>query len=153
MIPTTVLHHKLGFARLLVALAILSVPALLASQDTEASARRIEARFVSPCCWQENLAVHGSQVADELRALIAGLVRSGQTEPQIVDYMVARFGERILREPRGTRFRFLNSVPLIAGAFGFIFVVRFLLHARALAALEANRIPVSPLPNVDREWP
>ena len=86
-------------------------PLSLTATETGAEARRIEARFVAPCCWRENLAVHDSPVAKQLRSEIERLVASGQTESQIVDEYVARYGERILREPRGARFQILTITP------------------------------------------
>ena len=121
-------------AYLLAAVALLLVPTALLGQETDARIRQSQARFVSPCCWRENLAVHDSQVAEQLRALIATLVGSGKTESQIVDYFVARFGERILREPRGTRFRFLTIMPIMALGVGFLVVVRFLVRSRSSEA-------------------
>ena len=72
---------------------------------------------------------------------------------KIVDYMVARFGERILREPRGNRFRFLTITPIVALGIGFLAVVRFLLRARHLAQLAELKInTISPLPMDYLEW-
>lgn len=115
---------------LLSAVFLILGPATLVGQETDAKIRQIEAQFVSPCCWRENLGVHDSQVAQQLRELVATLVGSGKTEPQIVDYFVARFGERILREPRGTRFRFLTITPIFALGISFLLVVRFLARSR-----------------------
>lgn len=137
-IPLTALRHKFYTVCLVAALAVLVGPRSLAAQQTEARARQVEARFVSPCCWRENLAVHDSQVAEQLRTLIAEMVQSRRTESQIVDYMVARFGERILREPRGNRFRFLNLTPIAALAIGLWLVLRFLAGSRHLALGEAH---------------
>src|ERR1700724_3351319 len=75
-------------------------------------ARQIEARFVAPCCWHEHLAVHNSPAADEMRAEIAALIASGRTETEIVDHYVARYGERILREPRGQGWLWLTLTPV-----------------------------------------
>lgn len=137
----------------LLALIVVLVPTTLVGQEPDTKIREIEARFVSPCCWRENLAVHDSQVAEQLRALVARKVESGQTESQIVDYMVARFGERILREPRGNRFRFLTITPIVALGIGFLAVVRFLLRARHLAQLAELKInTISPLPMDYLEW-
>jgi len=136
---------------LIAVLSVLWGDASLNAQNTDARARQIEARFVSPCCWRENLAVHGSQVADELRGLIAGMVRSGQTEPKIIDYMVARFGERILREPRGTRFRLLNLTPIVALAIGLWLLVRFLKRSRRLTPRYAHMASLPDLADEDIE--
>ena len=75
----------------------------------EAQLRRLQGRFLAPCCWQESLAVHQSEIAVELRAEIARLAAAGRTENEIVDTLVARYGERILVEPRGTRLRWLKD--------------------------------------------
>lgn len=128
-------------------------PTTLVGQETDAKIRQIEARFVSPCCWRENLAVHGSQVAEQLRDLVATLVRSGKTEPQIVDYFVARFGERILREPRGTRFRLLTITPIFALGIGFLLVVRFLARARHSPLDEASAVSLPLALAEEVEWP
>ena len=108
--------------------------------ETGAEARRIEARFVSPCCWRENLAVHDSAVAKQLRSEIAQMVASGQTESQIVDEYVARYGERILREPRGARFQILTITPIAVFGIAFLFVIRFLLRVRRKNRSDAGGI-------------
>ena len=79
------------------------------------------------------------------------MVRSGQTEPQIVDYMVARFGERILREPRGTRFRFLNLTPIVALAISLWLLVRFLKRSRHLTPQYAHIASLADLADEDLE--
>jgi len=119
MIRLVSLHRKQLATCLLTSIALFLGSTRLEGQETDARFSQIEGRFVSPCCWRENLAVHDSQVAEQLRALVAQKVESGQTESQIVDYMVARFGERILREPRGARFRFLTITQIVALGIGF----------------------------------
>jgi cytochrome c-type biogenesis protein CcmH len=137
---------------LLTCIALFLGPTGLEGKETDARISQIEGRFVSPCCWRENLAVHDSQVAEQLRALITQMVESGRTESQIVDYMVARFGERILREPTGARFGFLTITPIIALGIGFLLVIRYLLHARHLTLRESNTRAVLPLSAEDFEW-
>jgi cytochrome c-type biogenesis protein CcmH len=152
MIRLASLHPKQLATCLLTGIALFLGPPTLEGQETDARIRQIEAHFVSPCCWRENLAVHDSQVAEQLRALITQMVESGRTESQIVDYMVARFGERILREPTGARFRFLTITPIVALGIGFFWVIRFLLHARHLTLGESNIRAVLPLSAEDLEW-
>ena len=97
-----------------------------AGTETAVEARRIEARFLAPCCWHESLATHDSPVAKQLRSEIERLVASGQTESQIVDEYVARYGERILSEPRGAQFQVLTITPIAVFGIAFLFVIRFL---------------------------
>jgi cytochrome c-type biogenesis protein CcmH len=124
-------------------LLLASVLPLFGAGEDE-TVRRIQARFVSPCCWHENLAVHDSPVAREMRADVASLVRSGKTETEIVDYYVARYGERILRVPRGTPFWFLIVVPFVALVLGGAVVTRYVTRARRPA--EPVPFPLPSLP-------
>ena len=104
------IYHSLLMPTGLVVFVLVVPMALVALERGDA--RRIEARFVAPCCWHENLAVHNSPAADQMRAEIAMLVASGRTETEIVDHYVARYGERILREPRGQRWLWLTLTPV-----------------------------------------
>jgi cytochrome c-type biogenesis protein CcmH len=72
------------------------------------SLRAITERFIAPCCWRENLAVHQSPDAEKMRAEIVQLVADGRTEDEIVEQYVSQYGERILRVPRGARFAVLT---------------------------------------------
>jgi cytochrome c-type biogenesis protein CcmH len=108
-----------------VAPAFVALSALSASLP-EAEVREIEGRFIAPCCWHENLAVHDSPIAREMRQEIEKLAASGKTESEIVDYYVARYGERILRVPRGTPYWFLLVTPFLALGAGAFWVVHYL---------------------------
>jgi cytochrome c-type biogenesis protein CcmH len=90
---------------------LLAAVPLFAAPATSDATRRIQDRFVAPCCWQENLAFHRSPVADEMRAEVSQLVNSGKSENEIVEFYVARYGERILREPRGNLGLWLKVTP------------------------------------------
>ncbi|MBK9166214.1 MAG: cytochrome c-type biogenesis protein CcmH [Bryobacterales bacterium] len=109
-------------------LAVLSLACVgaLAVQPRSPELQRIEERFIAPCCWRENLAAHQSPEADKMRAEVAALVDSGQTEAEIVEHFVARYGERILREPRGARSFWLTATPLAVLALGAAWLIRYL---------------------------
>jgi cytochrome c-type biogenesis protein CcmH len=96
-------------------------------------ARRIESRFLAPCCWSENLALHNSPTAEAMRAEIVKFVSEGRSESQIVEYYVAKYGKRILREPEGTPWIVLMLVPVLALVGGTIFLVRFLRRDKSAA--------------------
>jgi cytochrome c-type biogenesis protein CcmH/NrfF len=120
-------------------------------QVATANIQQIQARFVSPCCWRENLAVHDSPIAEEMRAEVARLAESGQSESQIVDYYVALYGERILREPRGVRFQLLTITPIAALGIGGLCVVRFLTSARQHSLSPAGAAALPALPEDELE--
>jgi cytochrome c-type biogenesis protein CcmH len=115
--------------------------------------RRIQERFVAPCCWQENLALHQSPAADEMRAEVSSLVQSGKSESEIVDYYVARYGERILREPRGSVGTWLKVTPVLAFALAALwlawFVRRSAHRSRSLTMATGRHAPA---PDDDFGW-
>jgi len=108
---------------------LLIVVALAAGKETPSTTRGIEERFLGPCCWRENLAVHRSPEADAMRAELRQLVKSGKTEEEIVAFYVARYGQRILREPEGSPAIWLQTVPLVVTALGLLLVTGYIVHA------------------------
>jgi cytochrome c-type biogenesis protein CcmH len=113
---------------------VLFIPMWLCGADTgttDPALRRIQERFLAPCCWNESLALHRSPDANEMRAEIARMVAAGKTEQEIVDRYVALHGERILREPRGTRFQWLNWIPVVAVGLGFALLLWYVFAHRA----------------------
>lgn len=92
------------------------LPVLLLAAPAEP--RRIQERFMAPCCWHENVAIHQSPTAEAMRAEIARFVAEGRAEPEIIEIYVSRYGERILREPRGSRSFWLRTAPIGAAALG-----------------------------------
>jgi len=137
---------------LLALCAVFLEPLSSAATETAVEARRIQARFLSPCCWRENLAVHDSPVAKQLRSEIERLVASGQTESQIVDEYVARYGERILREPRGVRFQILTITPIVALGIGCLLLFRFLWRARRKIQSDAGDVELPAASENEVEW-
>lgn len=94
----------------------------------EATARRLETKFVAPCCWSQQVSVHQSPAADEVKRDLRTRLGRGETEEQIISDYVVQFGERILVEPPARGFnRFLYVLPpvfLLAGAGLVIVLVR-----------------------------
>ena len=114
----------------------------LAADDR--NVQKIQERFMAPCCWQESVAIHRSEIAGEMRAEIARMVAGGRSEDQIVDFYVARYGERILREPRGSKRWWLTLVPLASIALatsGLVFFLRRQQNQPALAEDAADLPP------------
>jgi cytochrome c-type biogenesis protein CcmH len=132
---------------------LLIAVALVSATETPDLSRRIEERFVAPCCWRENLAVHSSPEAEQMRAEIRELVKSGKTENEIVDLYVARYGERILREPRGRLFFWLTIVPVLALIAGALLVTSYIVRARHRVPEITRAAGLPPFPDVDDRWP
>lgn len=80
----------------------------------QASAHALELRLVAPCCWNQTLDVHESEVAAVLRQEIRARLANGETSAVIEDDFARRYGERIRAVPRGRDP--LLAVPLLIGA-------------------------------------
>ena len=72
---------------------ILSDPAL------ESRAREISAGLRCPVCQNESIDESNAPISHELRVLLRERLVAGDTDEQVVDFLVARFGEFILLNP------------------------------------------------------
>lgn len=72
---------------------ILSDPAL------ESRAREISAGLRCPVCQNESIDESNAPISHELRVLLRERLVAGDTDDQVVDFLVARFGEFILLNP------------------------------------------------------
>jgi len=127
-------------ARSLVLLPLFLVLAQLAQAGYGAGNPRLErlyATFISPCCWRENLTVHNSEVADELRARIVVMVQAGRSDDEIKSALIEKYGKRILALPEGSQRLWLFLPPLLAGAGGLMIVLLFLRRSRFRANVPA----------------
>jgi cytochrome c-type biogenesis protein CcmH len=74
---------------------ILSAPVL------ESRAREISAGLRCPVCQNESIDESNATISHELRVLLRERLVAGDTDAQVVDFLVARFGEFILLQPDG----------------------------------------------------
>ena len=84
-----------------------------------------------------------------MRAEIASMVAGGRTEEQIVGVYVARYGERILREPRGAKRWWLTLVPLVSIALATAGLLLLLRRQQKQNTLVADAPDLVPLADVD----
>ena len=66
-----------------------AVPGLSAIGRGGERGQTAPASFLSPCCWQQKVAVHDWDIAKQVRTGIASMVADGKNEEQIVDLYVA----------------------------------------------------------------
>ena len=78
-----------------------------------------------PVCQGLSLADSQSELSAQMRSVIKDQIIAGQTDAQIIDYFVAKYGEWILLEPKPSGFNliayFLPLIMLAAG-IGVIYV-------------------------------
>jgi cytochrome c-type biogenesis protein CcmH len=106
--------------RLVLALCLLlAAPAFAVQPDEvlddpvlEARARAIGAELRCPVCQNESIDESNAAISRELRILVRERLTAGDTDAQIIDYIVARYGEFVLLNPPAAG---INLVLWIAG--------------------------------------
>ena len=105
--------------RLVLALLLAAAPALavqpgemLADPALEARAREISSVLRCPVCQGETIDDSNAPVARHLRLVVRERVMAGDTNDQVIDFVVDRFGEFVLFEPRA---KGANIILWIAG--------------------------------------
>jgi cytochrome c-type biogenesis protein CcmH len=133
-------------AFMILAAALALGGAIAAAQPAlEAEARAIEATLIAPCCWSQQVSLHHSAAADEIRRDVRSRLARGETRQQILDAYVARYGKRILVEPpaEGPGWA-LYALPAIVFAVSAALlawvVMRFTTRGRTTHALAARAI-------------
>jgi cytochrome c-type biogenesis protein CcmH len=67
-----------------------------------AAEHTLASRLLAPCCWNQTLDVHTSELALSLRREIRTRLAGGETAEAIEADLVGRYGERILAVPQGS---------------------------------------------------
>jgi cytochrome c-type biogenesis protein CcmH len=122
---------------LLLAVALLLiVPAALAVEPDEmmkdpaleARARALSQTLRCMVCQNESIDESNAPLARDLRLLVRDRIRNGDSDAEVREFLVARYGEFILLAPRLTaRTILLWSVPilvLLAGGIGVLLTLR-----------------------------
>ncbi len=106
--------------------------------------REILDNLIAPCCWSQPVSQHYSKEAEQVRQEVHAMVADGKSRDEILNYYVARYGERILASPRARGFNVLAYVlPWTALILGAWFLLILLKKLRRPAAAPTP----SPLPN------
>lgn len=132
------------FAAILAVFFAVQVPAAppALSPELEREARLIESKVIAPCCWSQQVSVHDSPAATEMRTDIRRRLAGGQSRDAILAAYVTQHGERILAEPPARGFTTLLYVlPPILGVAGIgllvVLVRRFSQRGAATPAMAA----------------
>ena len=94
---------------LILALALMASPAfavqpgeMLADPALEARARAISATLRCPVCQGETIDDSNAPISRDLRLAVRERLVAGDSDEQVIDYIVDRYGEFVLFEPRAT---------------------------------------------------
>lgn len=123
-------------ASALVLAAAMAMPQL--EPAAEQQARQIETEVIAPCCWSQQVSVHQSPAADEMRVRIRTMLAGGQSREEILAAFVAEYGERILAVPPARGYKLslyvLPVVLLVGSALLLGVIVRRMARLAAPAA-------------------
>lgn len=134
--------------RLLLLLWLLATPVwavqpgeMLSDPVLEARAREISEGLRCPVCQNESIDESNAPISRELRVLLRERLVAGDSDQQVVDFLVARFGEFVLLEPdrRGANLILWWAAPtllLLALLVGWMTVRRRSPPETALSAEE-----------------
>jgi len=109
-----------------VTLALWMAVAAADPQALEREAKQLEAKLMAPCCWAQQVSLHQSPAADEIKQNIRVLLAQGKTPQQILDFYVGEYGDRILSEPPARGFsRLIYVAPwvFLVGSVGLVVLV------------------------------
>ncbi len=108
---------------------------MLADPALEARARALSKSLRCMVCQNQSIDDFDAPLAHDLRVLVRERLQAGDSDAQVRDFLVARYGEFVLLEPRlRPATVFLWAVPILALALGGA-VVFFGLKRRPAGAL------------------
>ena len=73
---------------------------MLANPKQEARARALSQELRCMVCQNESIDDSEAPLAHDLRVLVRERIKAGDTDAQIIDFLVARYGEFVLLKPR-----------------------------------------------------
>jgi cytochrome c-type biogenesis protein CcmH len=107
MAPRRLIFSVLFSSLLLAALVLLTAPAgavqpdeVLQDPALEARARALSANLRCLVCQNQSIDDSDAPLAKDLRLLVRERLKAGDSDAEIVDFVVARYGEFVLLKPR-----------------------------------------------------
>ena len=100
-------------------------------------ASSLESRLLAPCCWNQTLDMHGSEMASDLRKEIRKRLAAGEDSAAIEADIVGRYGDKIRAVPPGSPLGKTASLLAIAMGGAGVSAVFLLLRWRRRSAAAA----------------
>lgn len=96
---------------------------VLADPALEARARAVSAELRCMVCQNQSIDDSDAELARDLRVLVRERLTAGDTDRQVIDYVVSRYGEFVLLKPQfNARNALLWSAPALILLFGGLFI-------------------------------
>jgi cytochrome c-type biogenesis protein CcmH len=111
---------------------------VLADPALEARARTLSEELRCMVCQNQSIDESDAELARDLRVLVRQRLVAGDTDRQVIDYIVSRYGEFVLLKPRfSLRNALLWGTPVLLLLAGGIFIV---LTARSRRSTATNAL-------------
>lgn len=112
---------------------------VLKDPKLEARARGLSAELRCLVCQNQSIDDSDAPLARDLRILVRERLAAGDTDKQVIDFVVARYGEFVLLRPRfGAHTLALWLGPLLILLIGGLAVFAFVRRARSALPQEAS---------------
>jgi|TARA_B100002003_G_C14033409_1_gene498099 hypothetical protein len=84
----------------------------------------LEQSLMATCCWSGTVYDHGNK---EMEMEIAGMVNTGKTKTEILDYYKGKYGERVLAVPVAEGFNYFAWIaPIFIGLLGLTIILIYI---------------------------
>jgi len=98
-----------------------------------------------PKCQNQNIADSNATIAKDLRTKMYQMLQAGKTDQDIIDYMVARYGDFVLYEPKVKPQTYLlwygPGLLLILGLIVIVLIIRS--RRKSYQAINENQVTLS----------
>ena len=141
------------FVRLIAVLALLAVPHLaqavqpdeiLPDSSLESRARVLSRELRCMVCQNQSIDDSDAPLARDLRILVRERLKAGDNDNQVIDFLVARYGEFVLLKPRvAWHTAVLWGAPMVLLAGGALMLLMFS-RRRGGATADAAAVDLSP---------
>lgn len=137
---------------LLLAFLLALLPTLVAADALDDRVRAIAKQLRCPVCAGESVADSHAQVSVQMRGIIRQKLEAGESEAQIKQYFVERYGESILLEPEARGFTLGVWIAPVVAMIAGLAIVGAVLRSwsrRGPAVLSRQPATAGPLPAAD----
>ena len=105
-------------------LPILFLLSLLWADEKSDLIMDLEQSLMATCCWSGTVYDHGNKT---MEIEIAGMVNTGKTKNEILDYYKGKYGERVLAVPVAEGFNYFAWIaPIFIGLLGLTIILIYI---------------------------
>ena len=110
----------------------------------------LEQSLMATCCWSGTVYDHGNK---EMEIEIAGMVNTGKTKTEILDYYKGKFGERVLAVPVAEGFNYFAWIaPIFIGLLGLTIILIYIKTTKeTLPIVESTDDSIAYSDQIERE--